>query len=96
MPGSQVLSDGLACFRTVTTANCDHKFAVNGASPQRPAAVPLDQHVARQPEDQLLRHLSCLQLALRGPAAMTITPGATWPACPVSIRLMAGVNQVDR
>ena len=62
MPGSQVLSDGLACFRAVTTANCDHKFAVNGASPQRPAAVPLDQHAAEQPENKLLRHFSCLQL----------------------------------
>jgi hypothetical protein len=28
--GSQVLSDGLACFRAVTTANCRHKVLVNG------------------------------------------------------------------
>ena len=27
-PGSQVLSDGLACFRAVTTANCHHKAVV--------------------------------------------------------------------
>ena len=30
MPGSQVLSDGLACFRAVTTANCHHKSVVTG------------------------------------------------------------------
>jgi len=30
MPGSQVLSDGLACFRAVTTANCHHKAVVTG------------------------------------------------------------------
>ena len=30
MPGSQVLSDGLACFRAVTTANCIHKSVVTG------------------------------------------------------------------
>jgi hypothetical protein len=29
-PGSQVLSDGLACFRAVTTANCHHKGVVTG------------------------------------------------------------------
>ena len=29
-PGSQVLSDGLACFRAVTTANCHHKAVVTG------------------------------------------------------------------
>ena len=28
--GSQVLSDGLACFRAVTTANCHHKAVVTG------------------------------------------------------------------
>jgi hypothetical protein len=27
-PGSQLLSDGLACFRAVTTANCQHKAVV--------------------------------------------------------------------
>jgi len=30
MPGSHVLSDGLACFRAVTTANCHHKAVVTG------------------------------------------------------------------
>jgi len=30
MPGSQVLSDGRACFRAVTTANCHHKADVTG------------------------------------------------------------------
>ena len=29
-PGSQVLSDGLGCFRAVTTANCYHKAVVTG------------------------------------------------------------------
>lgn len=29
-PGSQVLSDGLACFRAVTTANCHHKAVITG------------------------------------------------------------------
>jgi transposase-like protein len=29
-PGSAVLSDGLACFRAVTTANCHHKAVVTG------------------------------------------------------------------
>jgi transposase-like protein len=29
-PGSHVLSDGLACFRAVTTANCQHKAVVTG------------------------------------------------------------------
>jgi transposase-like protein len=29
-PGSRVLSDGLACFRAVTTANCQHKAIVTG------------------------------------------------------------------
>jgi hypothetical protein len=29
-PGSHVLFDGLACFRAVTTANCDHKDVVTG------------------------------------------------------------------
>ena len=29
-PGSSVLSDGLACFRSVTTANCRHKVVVTG------------------------------------------------------------------
>ena len=29
-PGSHVLSDGLACFRAVTTANCYHKAVVTG------------------------------------------------------------------
>ena len=29
-PGSQVLSDGLACFRAVTTAGCHHKAVVIG------------------------------------------------------------------
>ncbi len=31
-PGSQVLSDGLACFRAVTTANCHHKAVVTGGN----------------------------------------------------------------
>ena len=30
MPGSQVLSEGLACFRAVTTANFHHKSVVTG------------------------------------------------------------------
>ena len=30
MPGSQVLSNGLACFRAVTTANCHHQAVVAG------------------------------------------------------------------
>lgn len=30
MPGSQGLSDGLACFRAVTTVNCYHKSVVTG------------------------------------------------------------------
>jgi len=30
MPGSQVLSDGRACFRAVTTANCHHKAVGTG------------------------------------------------------------------
>jgi transposase-like protein len=29
-PGSHVLSDGLACFRAVTTANCHHQAVVTG------------------------------------------------------------------
>ena len=29
-PDSQVLSDGLACFRSVTTANCQHEAVVTG------------------------------------------------------------------
>ena len=29
-PGSHVLSDGLACFRAVTKANCHHKAVVTG------------------------------------------------------------------
>jgi len=29
-PGSQVLSDGLACFRSVTTAGCSHEAIVTG------------------------------------------------------------------
>ena len=29
-PGSYVLSDGLACFRAVTAANCHHKAVVTG------------------------------------------------------------------
>lgn len=29
-PGSQVLSDALACFRAVTTANCHNKAVING------------------------------------------------------------------
>ena len=29
-PGSHILSDGLACFRAVTTANCHHKALVTG------------------------------------------------------------------
>jgi hypothetical protein len=31
-------------------------------APQRPAAVPLDQDAAGQPQDQLQRHLFCFQL----------------------------------
>ena len=53
MPGSQALSDGLACFRAVTTANCHQKAVVRWQAPQRPTAVPLDQLPARQPQDQL-------------------------------------------
>jgi hypothetical protein len=42
-PGSHVLSDGLACFRAVTTANCHHKAGrYRWQAPQGPAAVPLD------------------------------------------------------
>ena len=29
-PGSHVLSDGLACFRAVTNANCHHRAVVTG------------------------------------------------------------------
>ena len=29
-PGSHILSDGLACFRAVTTANCHHRAVVTG------------------------------------------------------------------
>ena len=29
-PGSAVLSDGLACFRSVTTAGCSHEAVVTG------------------------------------------------------------------
>ena len=38
-PGSHVLSDGLACFRAVTTANCHHKAVVTGG--KHPKDLPL-------------------------------------------------------
>jgi hypothetical protein len=38
MPGSQVLSDGLACFRAVTTANCHHTAVVTGG--KHPSELP--------------------------------------------------------
>jgi hypothetical protein len=37
-PGSHVFSDGLACFRAVTTANCHHKAVVTGG--KRPNDLP--------------------------------------------------------
>jgi transposase-like protein len=37
-PGSSVLSDGLACFRAVTTANCHHKAVVTGG--KHPTDLP--------------------------------------------------------
>ena len=62
MPGSQVLSDGLACFRAVTTANCHHQAVVTGGK-LHPNDLPqsLDQHPSGQRQDQLPRHLPCLQ-----------------------------------
>ena len=63
MPGSQVLSDGLAGLHAVTTANCHHMAVVTGGKhPQRATAVPLDQHCVGQPQYQLQQHLPCLQL----------------------------------
>lgn len=38
IPGSQVLSDGLACFRAVTTANCHHKAGITGG--KHPIELP--------------------------------------------------------
>jgi len=49
-PGSHVLSDGLACFRAVTTANCYHRAVVTGG--KHPNDLPQfrwDQHLAGQP-----------------------------------------------
>jgi len=37
-PGSQVLSDGLACFRAVTTAGCSHQAIVTGG--KHPSDLP--------------------------------------------------------
>jgi transposase-like protein len=37
-PGSQVLSDGLACFRAVTTAGCSHEAIVTGG--KHPSGLP--------------------------------------------------------
>jgi transposase-like protein len=37
-PGSQVLSDGLACFRAVTTAGCSHRAIVTGG--KHPSDLP--------------------------------------------------------
>jgi hypothetical protein len=37
-PSSQVLSDGLACFRAVTTAGCHHKAVVTGG--KHPGDLP--------------------------------------------------------
>ena len=37
-PGSSVLSDGLACFRAVTTANCHHKAVGTGG--KHPTELP--------------------------------------------------------
>ena len=38
-PGSSVLSDGLACFRSVTTANCHHKAVVTGGKHPCPVST---------------------------------------------------------
>ena len=62
-PGSQVLSDGLACFRSVTTAGCSREAIVTGGKhPNDPATVPLDQYAAGEPQNQPQRHVSRLQL----------------------------------
>ena len=61
MPGCQMFSDGLAHFRAVTTAGCSHEAIVTGGKHPISCPVPLDQHPSEQRQDQLQRHLPCLQ-----------------------------------
>jgi hypothetical protein len=60
--GCAVLSDGLACFRSVIDSGCEHRFIVTGGChPNDLPEFPLDQHGAGQPQDQPQRYVSCLQ-----------------------------------
>ena len=58
-PGTQVLSDGLACFNGVTAAGCVHEPMVTGggkAAVERPE-FSMGEHDSRQHQERLVRHL---------------------------------------
>jgi hypothetical protein len=61
-----VLSDGLACFRLVVAAGCSHTAVVTGGRHPTdcppPSPVSVDQHPARQLENEFQRHFPCLHL----------------------------------
>lgn len=73
MPGSQVLSDGLACFRAVTTANCHHQVVVTGGKHPN----DLRSSAGSTPFWATSRPAST---APSMPSISTSTPGATWAA----------------
>ena len=59
--GTEVRSDGLACFNAVTDAGCAHEPVVTGggkAAVERPR-VPLGEHDSRQRQERLVWHLPC-------------------------------------
>ena len=59
--GTQVLSDGLACFNGVTAAGCVHEPMVDRRRESRGRAsrVSMGEHDSRQHQERLVRHLPC-------------------------------------
>jgi transposase-like protein len=69
-PGSQVLSDGLACFRAVTTAGCRHEAIVTGG--KHPSDLPQFRWI-----NTCWATSRPASTAPSMPSTLTSTPGAT-------------------
>ena len=69
-PGCEVLSDGLACFRSVTTAGCSHQAIVTGG--KHPNDLPQFRWI-----NPLLGNLKTSFSGTSHASTLTSTPGVT-------------------
>ena len=89
-PGTQVLSDGLACFNGVSAAGCVHEPMVTGggkAAVERPEFRWVNT-ILGNVQERLVRHLSCgspqvcsaLSRGVRVPVQSSLRPAPDHPA----------------